>query len=711
MNKVKSILFCLLAGMVSTILISCNLVNQGDIGNDYEGKLIVDEWMRDGIYRLSMKDETIYFSTFAEEGELHGELTSINRLYAIRKDAAQPQEISVEIGEGYQHVIVSDIMCDNEMISLWVSTSDPDEYEPVNLLIQMDLKYNVINKADLNQIVNNQNVLKVLQSSKGYYVCMTANNLYIIDKDLKLVESFDLNGSAIGIAFNKEEKVLCLNQEDDKKKMMILDLDKLSVEKEFTVESCDADSEYGIISGGKFDFSYRSDDGLYGYSINDQKSVCVFDFNRYGIEGEEIEDVLYSDRDEIVFCIGSSESADSRIELYSQTDNQNEKTKIVYGAFQMNTCMRNAVQIFNRNNKDYVIEIKEYFNEDESPDDAIRKLNADIASGEVPDILDFSLLTDRYASMGLYEDISSYIVNSPKVSEDLFLENGFEALKKDDKMYTITPGFRIMTLVCKKAEREKYNELDIHKLKEISKELPDGDSFLAANTKDELLLIMLEGSLGDYYDWESGTCQFDSEQFKQLLEFCDRFEFDNNHNANKQELIQQNKMMLVPEDGFVPSDIIEYRNLFGEKIAYIGYPNNNGSDSYFMFENQIGIYSNSNEKDGAWQFIEMILSYDYQKRFVDLYNDDALIPLRKDCYNELLDNMVSSEEMEIKMSVEERDDFANMVNSAQKSISYDIVMMQIILEEAQVYFNEKKSVDEIVKLIQSRCETYISETK
>lgn len=709
MNKVTRVLFCLLVAMISTILTSCNSINEGETGNDYEEKLIIDEWMQAVINRFSMKNETIYFSTFEEIGELNEELTSNNRLYAISKNATQPQEIPVEIGEEYQHVKMTDIMCDEEMISLWLSTSDPDEYEPVNLLIQMDLEYNVINKADLNQIVNNENILKVLQSSKGYYICMAANTLYIIDKDLKLTGSFDLNGSAIGIAFTNEEKVLCLKEDHDKKKMMIFDLDKLDIEEESTIESCDADSEYGIISGGGFDFSYRTDDGIYGYSTNDQKSVCLFDFDRYGIEGEEIEYVLCSDMNEITFSIQSNEGRGSRIALYSQNGNQNKKTKIVYGAFQINTQMRNAVQAFNRNNNDYVIETKEYFDEGESLDDAIRKLNEDIVKGTVPDILDLSLLSERYASMGLYEDISSYLENSQKVSEDVLLENVFEALKMDDKLYTVTHGFSVRTLVCKKKECEKYNELNIHKLEEISKELENEEMFLLANTNDELLSIMLEGSLGDYYDWETGTCQFDSEEFKQLLEFCGRYEFDNNHNESKQELIRQNKMSLVPESGFVPTDIIEYRNLFGDEISYIGYPNNNGSDSYFTFENQIGIYSNSNEKDGAWQFIEMILSYDYQKRFTDIYNDDALIPLRKDCYIELLDNMVSSEE--IKMSVEERDDFSQMVNSTQRSSSYDIVIMQIILEEAQVYFSEKKSVDEIVKVIQSRCETYMTEMK
>lgn len=709
MNTVKKVLVCFFAVLVFAILTSCNSVDQ--VEDNYEERIIVDGWMQAVINRFNMKNDIIYFSTFEEVGELNGELTSNNHLYAISKNASQPQEISVELGEEYQHVMVSDIMCDNEMISVWLSTSDQDEYEPINLLIQMDLSYNVINKVDLNQIVNNENILKVLQSSKGYYVCMAANNLYIIDKDMKLVGSFDINGNAIGIAFTNEEKVLCLKKDHDKKKVMIFDLDKLSNEKELSAESCDADSEYGIISSGKFDFNYRTDDGIYAYSINDQKSVCLFDFDRYGIDGEEIVDVLCSDKDEIAFSIQSNEGRGTRIALYSPNENQNKKTKIVFGVFQMNTRIRNAVQIFNRNNNDYVIETKEYYNEDEgeSYDDAIRKINEDIASGSVPDLLDLSLLSDRFASKGLYEDISSYIVNSPKVSEDMLLENVLEALKKDDKLYTITPGFSIMTLICKKGESDTYNGLNIDKFEKICKDLPDGNFLLAFNTKDELLSILLDGCLGDYYDWESGTCQFDSREFKQLLEICDSFEFDNNLVANKHELIQKNKMPLVAEAGFVPSDIIDYRNLFGDEIKYIGYPNNNGSNSYFMFENQIGIYSNSKEKDGAWQFIEMILSYDYQKRFVDIYNDDPLIPMRKDCYNELLDNLVSSEE--IKLSIEESDDFMKMVNSTQKSSSYDMVMLQIIFEEAQDYFNERKSVDETVKLIQSRCETYMREAQ
>lgn len=706
MNKFTKIL---LATMFIIILTSCNNSHQKELETNYEEKLIIDRWMQAGINCVNMNDDTIYFSTYEEVGELNGELTSNNRIYAIKKNETQPQEISIEIDKEYQHIKISDIICNNKMISFWISTSDPDEYNPVNLLIQMDMKYNILTKKDLNQIVNNENILKVLQSSKGYYICMSTNNLYVIDNNLNLVESFSLDGNAIGITFTNEDKLLCLKKDHDKKKIMIFDIDNLIVEKEFTIDSCNADSEYGIISSKEYDFNYISDDGIYGYNITNNKSICIFNYDKYGIKSEEIEDIFYSDMNEITFSILSNEGEGSKIALYSQNNNQIKKTKIIYGAFQINTEMRNAIHIFNKNNDEYIIETKEYFNEDESYNDAIRKLNEDIASGKVPDILDLSLLSNQYISIGLYEDMSNYITNSQKINEDILLENVLEAMKTNDKLYTITPGFSISTLICKNEGSEKYNELNIQKMKQISNELENGDLLLVANSKDELLSIMLEGNLSDYFNLENGTCQFNSEDFKQLLEFCNEFQFDNIENLDKQELIHQNKMSLVSETNFIPSDIINYRNLFGDEITYIGYPNNNGSNSYFVFENQIGIYSNSNKKDGAWKFIEMILSYDYQKRFIDIYSDDSLIPSRKDCYNELLDNMISSEE--IKISIEEKDNFSKMVNSTQKCSSYDITVMKIILEESQVYFNGKKSIDEIVNLIQSRCETYMNEMR
>ena len=709
MNIVKRFLICFLATLIIVLLTGCKDGGQSEIEYDYEEKIIVEGWMQGFIEHICINSDTGFFTTFYLSGEPNSELSSYNGLYGISDNDEKPVEIPLGLDEEYQHVIVSDIMCDNEMISLWLSTCDQDEYEPVNVLVQMDLSYNIINKADLNNTVNEKNIYKVLHSSNGYYICMAQNKIYIIDKNLELTNTLELEGNAVGIAFTNEEKVLCLISNNDDMKSLIFDLDKMSVEKETPIKSCYADCLYGIISGNGYDFNYRTEDGIYGYNIDEQKSEYIFSFDRCGISGEDIEDVLCDNTGDIIFSINSDEG--SQIVRYTRNDNQKKKTKIALGVLQADSQIRKAVQYFNKNDDDYTIEIKEYYNEDEgdTPDDAIRKINEDIAKGSVPDILDLSLLSDRYEAKGLYEDLTNYIADSTELNEDEFFENAIEALKKDDKLYKVSPGFGIMTLVCKKSECEAYEDLNIDKLENLSKEKTGDNVLMVSSSKEDLLSILLDGNLGDYYDWEAGECRFDSEDFKKLLEYCAEMEYDNYNNASRIELIQQNTMPLIPGVSLIPRDVAEYRNILGEEIQYVGYPNKNGSNNYFVFENQIGIYSNSKEKEGAWKFIEMILSYDYQKHFVDIYSEDALIPLRKDCYNEVLDSMKKSEE--IQLTDEEKEDFDTLVDSTHKSSSCDIEMIQIIDEETKDYFDKKKSIDETVEHIQTRCETYMNETR
>lgn len=709
MNTVKRVLFSFLAVSFIVFLTGCKGGDKSEIEYDYEEKIIVEGWMQGFIKQICLNSDTVLFTTFNLSGEPNSEESSYNGLYGINDNDENPVEIPLGLDSEFQHVIVSDIMCDNEMISLWLSTCDQDEYEPVNVLVQMDLNYNIINKVDLNNTVNEENIYKVLHSSNGYYICMGKNKLYVIDKNMELANTLELEGNSVGIAFTDEEKVLCVISNNDDMKSLVFDLDNMSVEKETPIKSCYADCLYGIISGNGYDFNYRTEDGIYGYNIDEQKSEYIFSFDRCGISGEDIEDVLCDNTGDIIFSINSDEG--SQIVRYTRNDNQKKKTKIALGVLQADSQIRKAVQYFNKNDDDYTIEIKEYYNEDEgdTPDDAIRKINEDIAKGSVPDILDLSLLSDRYEAKGLYEDLTNYIADSTELNEDEFFENAIEALKKDDKLYKVSPGFGIMTLVCKKSECEAYEDLNIDKLENLSKEKTGDNVLMVSSSKEDLLSILLDGNLGDYYDWEAGECRFDSEDFKKLLEYCAEMEYDNYNNASRIELIQQNTMPLIPGVSLIPRDVAEYRNILGEEIQYVGYPNKNGSNNYFVFENQIGIYSNSKEKEGAWKFIEMILSYDYQKHFVDIYSEDALIPLRKDCYNEVLDSMKKSEE--IQLTDEEKEDFDTLVDSTHKSSSCDIEMIQIIDEETKDYFDKKKSIDETVEHIQTRCETYMNETR
>lgn len=69
-------------------------------------------------------------------------------------------------------------------------------------------------------------------------------------------------------------------------------------------------------------------------------------------------------------------------------------------------------------------------------------------------------------------------------------------------------------------------------------------------------------------------------------------------------------------------------------------------------------------------------------------------------------------EVEIKPASQEQVDmYTDLVNSTKKVQDYDESLMEIVQEEAKTYFAGEKSLDETVKIIQNRIETYVNENK
>ena len=57
----------------------------------------------------------------------------------------------------------------------------------------------------------------------------------------------------------------------------------------------------------------------------------------------------------------------------------------------------------------------------------------------------------------------------------------------------------------------------------------------------------------------------------------------------------------------------------------------------------------------------------------------------------------------------EVDEYIALLDGAGTSLDYESDLFAIIKEEAEIYFANAKTLDETVKIIQNRAETYISE--
>ncbi|MCM1179647.1 MAG: extracellular solute-binding protein [Clostridium sp.] len=408
----------------------------------------------------------------------------------------------------------------------------------------------------------------------------------------------------------------------------------------------------------------------------------------------------------------------NHIVMYVKADAsaEHEKTMLTFGAFQFDENMRRAVLAFNKANRKYQITMKEYFDEDNgiTADEAIENLNKDIAKGEVPDLLDLSVLTGRYASKGLLEDLTGYMEKTDEFQEGVFVDSAFAAMKQGEKLYYISPDFGISTLIGKAGYEEEPAGWSMEKVIAFHEQNPDKMLFYA-DTKTDLLNILLQGSFTEFCDWESGKCRFDSQAFCDILTFCNRAVSKDNRlepNMTRNEAVLQEKVLWIDEADFAPQEIASYKKLFGGELAYIGYPGTEGGESYFSFEHQIGICSQSNAKDGAWEFLSMLLSGEYQEQYTDFSNGLNCIPIRQDCFDLLLTKLSNPqedmEESEV-LSSSEAEAFRSLVANTHEAVSYDIEMMKIIEEEAQLYFEGKRDEREAASFIQERCRTYMEE--
>ena len=164
------------------------------------------------------------------------------------------------------------------------------------------------------------------------------------------------------------------------------------------------------------------------------------------------------------------------------------------------------------------------------------------------------------------------------------------------------------------------------------------------------------------------------------------------------------------------ADIINSRE---EGLVPIGYPGWNGAENVMQTMDAFAINSASEHKEGAWDFLEFLLSEEMQNRI------SWEFPVRKDSFERYMANSYRSAENECKefnysygeflqqATQEDFDTIREMLDSAvyrYPGSSYSSNPLRVILEEeAQMYYAGDATLEETVKKIQSRATLWLNE--
>lgn len=424
------------------------------------------------------------------------------------------------------------------------------------------------------------------------------------------------------------------------------------------------------------------------------------------------------------------------------------KTELTLACLYLDYNLRSQIVKFNKSNPDYRIVVKDYseYATDDDYNAGLTKLNTEIISGNVPDILvnGTELPIGQYAAKGLLEDLWPYLDADPEYSRDKLMTQPLNAAQTDGKLYRLPIDFGVTTAVGLGKVVGEYTTWTLADVNDALSKLPEGATvFNKYYTQAEMLKYCIAMNAENFMNWQDGTCSFDSDEFRALLEFVKPFpaEYDWQSDAEEYESdytrLKNGKQLLYPTSLSGFSDLYYTFAALNNDFRFIGFPREDGSSgNAFNASCTLSISTTCKDKSGAWAFIRSTLSDDYQESIWNypivksVFEAKAQEAMTQEYEtdadgNQILDDdgnpipissggMSYGNEPMIELyavTQEQYDAVLALIDSTTTFVDYDQNVLDIISDEAAGYFAGSKTVEEASKLIQSRVSLYIQEQK
>lgn len=745
-----------LVGVMAFSLAGCKS-GEEDISSEPEKEFVyVPEYIEMGqevdyLNNMFLDGNTLYYSTYVYN---EAEQTGGEHLYAKDLGSSEaPSEIPVDLSglgnvmsmrlDGEQNVYLISADYDNGQVG-------PEGFPiPVYSLIKKDSQGTELYRQDITEIVNKNQDDNYIQymiidnEGRVYAATQYSVHLFAADGTYQGTVEGAQDSWMQSLALGKDGKVYAYRNGMEDMELVEVDFAGKTFGK---IYGNVPNGNNGIQQGIEKDFLMCDNYYVYEYDLATQTYETLFSWLDSDINGDYVQFVAGTGDGKLLAVMRnwSDEQAGVEIARLTKTPYASlpQKEEITIGVLTSSQDLQAAAVNFNKKNEKYRIQIKEYIDRNNwtetSWQDGITRLNNDITSKNCPDLLDLSGLNiKQLVSKGVLEDLRPFLAESSAISEDDFLKSVLDGYTMDGILTCIPNQFSIQSVVGRTSQVGDKMGWTLEQLIAMADENPDAE-ILPYASKAEMLRYCISYNQDLFIDWSKGECHFDSEEFKTVLEYANRFPLEVQWNEGDKSFprkIQDGEVLLNTVYLSDSSELQVNEAMFGEEITFIGYPTVDGSAGNFLFgENCFGIAAKSSNKEGAWEFVESLLGKTENSRH------SWGFPSRQDMLDEMF-----AEEMKAEYAVDENgetlldengapivisnhsygwDDWEcdifpatqeqvdllkEVIASAKVSSQGSDEIMNIIMEETEGYFQGQKTVDEVMKVIQSRVQIYVSE--
>lgn len=504
-----------------------------------------------------------------------------------------------------------------------------------------------------------------------------------------------------------------------------------------------------LTGNGDYDLYYSNGTSFFGYSLSSGTSTNLLTWINSDVNSDSLVSVIPLTDGRIVALDTSWNDAGTAMapEIITMTKTPRsdiaQKTTLTYACMYLDYNIRNQIIKFNKASDKYHIEVHDYseYNTADDNNAGLTKLSTEIISGKVPDILSTSGLPLRqYASKGLLEDLWPFIDKDTDLGgRDALVSSVFAAMSTSDgKLLQISPSFSIQTAYGAASVVGDKPGWTLDQLNAALATLQSGATVMGPTvTKSDMLSSLCYMYLDSMVDWSTGQCSFDSPTFINLLKMTasapQSFDWQN-YNWDDYEapavLMQKGEQLIA---SYYLSNVGDcYGQLGGDpsQFTFIGFPTSDGSlGSAFSLDSGLAISSKCADKDGAWSFLRVFLTEDYQTNNVwSLPTNKAVLQKQfKDAMTPSYTTDENGKQVEepkytytdptgqnvdvYAMDQAVADKLQYIIDNTVHTTNYDQNIYDIVTDECAAFFAGQKTAEDAAKNIQSRVSLYVNEQR
>lgn len=470
--------------------------------------------------------------------------------------------------------------------------------------------------------------------------------------------------------------------------------------------------------GGEGILLYGCQDTLYRYDVRTGEGEDIYAWINAGLEGRNVSEFLMDEKGRLlVFLKKVNEGKSIMVVLLedipekagtSVNPEKADREKIVICGSADDTWLAKAVGLFNVTNEQYEVEIKEYDYD---------RLLTEIMTGTGPDLFPLKRLGGKESvQKGLAEDLTPYLEKSEKLSKDMLNGKVLELCTIDGILTCIPPSFGITTIFGKESElgsETGWTLEEFMKYVEDHRGLTVMEGILRGDSRMVMMTMIWWTKQQDWIDWENGKACFDQGEFEELLRFAASYEAKyDGEDGSTEERWQEGKVMLYSRPVYDMKRYLWYHEIMEGDMVAIGFPTKDGRPCNLInLYGDYGININSEHKEGAWSFIEYLVSSQTAEKSYEF-----ALPTLNSEIEAMLEEAMEEKKRNISgfdIPAADEDDVAAfrelIENSAMSYGKASAVMDQILYEELSACFYDGRSVEETVQVIQNRMQLYLDE--